>query len=380
MRVALVRRRYRPDGGVERQMDALARGLIAAGHEVHLVAAAWDAGSDRAGLAWHRVPIRPRSGVAGLLAFALVAPRAARGIGCDVVYSFDRLVWQDVYRAGEGVHRAWLSKRGGGRIRLRDRLSPLHRLLLHLESRTFGPGGARRIVVNSDMVREEIMTYYRTPAEAISLVHNGVDLERFHPANRKRLRDTTRGAWGIGAEDTVVAFVGSGFERKGLGILLEGMGILARDGRGPGLRLVVAGKGDIAAYSRRAAALGLGDRVRFVGVVAEVERVYAAADALALPTWYDPFANACLEAMAAGLPVVTSEANGASSLIAEGESGYVLKSPVDSRELAGRLGDLLDPERRRDLGSRAREQAEAFPWTRTVAETVRVLEGVAEGR
>src|SRR3972149_3184408 len=111
------------------------------------------------------------------------------------------------------------------------------------------------------------------------------------------------------------------------------------------LKLLVAGKGNPQAYLALAERLGMKGRLSFVGVWPRIEELYAISDVFVLPTIYDPFANACLEAMASGLPVITTASNGASELIVDGCHGFILSDPTDHHGLGARILDLADPDR-----------------------------------
>jgi len=117
--------------------------------------------------------------------------------------------------------------------------------------------------------------------------------------------------------------------------------------------VVVGADKRAARYARRARTLGIADRVRFVGAASDVRPFYAAADSFALPSLYDPFPNAALEAMACGLPVVTSTKCGTSELVREGENGFV-RDALDVAGVAEALAKL-DPATARRLGESARE-------------------------
>lgn len=362
MRVAVVRREFRAHGGAERVTARFVAELQKAGAEVSVVAHRWEAAPP--GVEFHRVPLPPASKPLRLLLFALLAPRVARSAG-ELVHSFDRTLSQDIYRAGEGVHREWLARRRRHLPRhetLLDPLRPLHRVTLAIERRIF-EGGARLLVTNSSQVAGEIRRHYR-PAAPIETIRTGVDLEAFQPDRRRTLRRAAREGLGLGNE-TVFLFMGSGFRRKGLGPLL-----IALTGLSEACRLLVVGSGRVGPYRRLAAAVGLGDRVSFLGVLDDPLRAYAAADAFVLPSLYDPAANTCLEAMALGLPVVTTRANGSAELIDSGEAGWVVEDPTDFRGLAVCLTTLLDPGRRAAMGERARRAVEAFPWSRHIREVL----------
>lgn len=360
--MAVVRREFRPHGGAERVAARVVAELRKAGIEVSVIAHRWEGLPP--GVEVRRVPLPPVPKPIRLLLFALLAPRVARAAG-GLVHSFDRILAQDVYRAGEGVHREWLVRRRRHLPRhetLLDTARPLHRVLLALDRRVF-EGGARVLVANSRQVADEIRRHYR-PSAPIELIRTGVDLEAFHPERRRALRPAARQRFGLG-DETAFLFMGSGFRRKGLGPLLVALtGI-----QGP-FRLLVAGAGRVGPYRRLAAALGVGERVRFLGVLDDPLPAYAAADAFVLPSLYDPAANTCLEAMAVGLPVVTTRANGAAELIDSGRSGWIVEDPTDFQRQAVCLATLLSTERRTTMGERARAAAEAFPWSRHLGEVL----------
>ncbi len=199
------------------------------------------------------------------------------------------------------------------------------------------------------MVRGEIAGRFSTPAGKLVLIRNAVDGARFHPGLRAEFSDAVRQQVGIPREATVFAFVGSGFERKGVAAFLHA---LARR-REPAWALIAGKDKHAARYGKLSVRLGIAGRVRFVGGVSDVRPFLAAADAFVLPTLYDPFPNAALEAMAAGLPLVTSTKCGAAEIVREGECGFV-RDALDAGGLAQCL-DRLDPGTARRMGEAARE-------------------------
>jgi UDP-glucose:(heptosyl)LPS alpha-1,3-glucosyltransferase len=178
--------------------------------------------------------------------------------------------------------------------------------------------------------------------------------------------------------DIVILYVSNNWRRKGLAVLISAMALLGQ--RGASLRLVVVGRGRPAPFLRLARRLGLNERIRFVSPTREVQRYYAAGDLLVLPTVYDPFANVCLEAMACGLPVVTTAGNGAAELIRAGENGYVQSDPGDASELAGLLAHCLDLQRLRHMGERARETAIPYSRERNMEQTLGFFQWLLTGR
>jgi UDP-glucose:(heptosyl)LPS alpha-1,3-glucosyltransferase len=189
----------------------------------------------------------------------------------------------------------------------------------------------------------------------LHVIYNGVDLRSFHPRLREAHRARARAELGIPDGSMTYVFVGSGFERKGVFRLLPAF----RGGADARARLIVVG-GDKAEARAKSLAreLGIGDRVHFLGARDDVRPWYGAADAFVLPTLYDPFPNAALEAMACGLPVIVTFQCGAAELVDEDANGMICNA-LDSASLAAFLG-RLDPARAREMGERARETAARF--------------------
>ena len=356
MRILIIARPYTFHGGVESATAGLIGALVAHGHDVHRAGPGRQA--RQAGVTEHPLPIPPLPSAARGLALALAAAIVARRRGWDVVQSHERTLVQDVYRAGEGCHRAYLEAMGepaGRRLH--------HAVILGLERRVFAR--TPRIVAISRRGAEEIARHYAVPAARLSVVYNGVDLERFHPRLRGRHREAARDEAGIPEGAFAMLFAGSGFPRKGLATAIRALAQLTDAGG----RLLVLGRGDTAPYRRLAASLGVAGRVAWLGARPDIERWYAAADALALPTRYEPFGNVHLEALASGLPVVTSVVAGGAEVVDERCGATV--APEDASGLAAAL-EKLRGRSAGELRDAARAAAEPF----TFARQVRALEEV----
>lgn len=313
MKIGLICRPYSFHGGIETATAELLGALARAGHAVELISTARQ--PDVPGIPVRRVGVLRHPSLLRLLSFALAAQREAARHGYDLVQSHERVLRQDLYRAGEGCHRAYLAAMGRG-----PGLSPYHHAVCALERRIFEMRAARHVVAIARRGQEEMARLFGTAATDVTVVYNGVDLDRFHPEQRTRHRAIARAALGLPDGAWTVLFVGSGFERKGLGPLLGAFARLPDRGS----RLVVAGKGDVPRYQRLAERLGVAPRVTWMGPVPEVERLYAVADAVALPARYEPFGNVHLEALAAGLPVLTSVHAGGAEVVRPGENGWVV--------------------------------------------------------
>ena len=363
MKIAFVRKAYTPYGGAERYVAQLVERLRGLGHEVHIFAHRWEvlppfAGGIKGSAIFHRVPMVAAPSFLEALSFAFFSRRLLERENFDIIHSFERTLYQDVYRAGDGCHREWLLRRRKMEFwgkRFLHPMNPLHRSLLFLEKRLFQSARLKRIIANSARGKEEIQRHYRVPSEKIEVIHNGVDLEVFHPGNIARYRDSGRRELGIGKEDFVILFLGSGFRRKGLYPLLDSFARLKE--RIPKALVLVAGKDRVAPFQEKARRLGVGKKVSFLGPTRKAGELYALSDLFALPTFYDPFSNACLEAMATGIPVLTTSTNGVSEFITDGENGYLIQDPTQSQEMAEKILSFYHSPKRVAIGKKARESA-----------------------
>lgn len=364
MRIGIIKSNYFPSGGgSERYTNGLVAQLLGRGHEVQVLAARWDPAAASLGISLQRVPILAGPSFVRTLSFALNCRRAVEQTDCDLVLSIERTIRQDICRAGGGCHREWLIQRQRYRSGVGRNLfwlNPLHSALLWIERQSYSPQNTRTIIANSHRGKEEIIRHYQFPAERIHVVHNGTDCERFKPAAAR----TDRG-------ETVLLFAGSGFERKGLEFVVRALVRLPAS-----VRLEVAGKGNPSRYRRLAKELGVEGRLRFLGNAGRIEEVYGRSDILVHPAIYEPFSNTCLEAMACGLPVVTSRINGASEIVRPGENGNVVEDPADIPALASAIGFFLDPSVRARAGVLARLTAESLPMSLNVERTLAVIESL----
>lgn len=364
-RIALVRGSWNAAGGAERFVQRIATALASRGVELTLIARHWPQGGEsglppevrRIELASFHVGRRWRD-----QAFARDVRRTVEREGFDLVQSHERIPGLPLYRAGDGVHRQWLAirqRKHGFWRGLGDSLSLQHRAVLRAERAMFTHPQLRCVVCNSEMVRDEIVRHYGVAAEKLVVIRNGIDLQRFRPpSDEERRAARTQLGWADGK--TVFLFVGSGFERKGVEGALRAFarGKLQRDA----LLVVVGHDKHRSRYERLATELGVDAAVQFTGPQNDVLSYYRAADAFVLPTLYDPQSNAVLEAMACGLPAITSTGCGVAELLSP-QSGHVVDA-FDPAGLADAMADLLRPDHARALGAAARRAIEPYSLER----------------
>jgi UDP-glucose:(heptosyl)LPS alpha-1,3-glucosyltransferase len=350
-------------GGAEMYVADFLRRLAAAGHDVHLYACRWDATALPAALTIHRLDVPRGPRFQRPWRFSATVRAALDRDRPQVSIGFDKTFGPDIYYPLGGLqpastagsvrkNRSSWARAGARALKLVDvagySFDRLERG--HLLGRN-----PPLLVVNSNRVRDDARRHYGMPAERVRVIHNAIDPGRFDERDRPRVRAEERRRWGVGPADVVAAFVAMNYRLKGLEPLLHALA------RVPALKLVVAGSPKTGRWRRLAGRLGMADRVVFIGPTVDVRRTYFAADLHVHPTFYDPCSSVVLEALACGLPVVTSRYNGAAELMRPPREGFVVSHPHDHAALASALTQLLDPARREACGRAARQAAAA--WT-----------------
>lgn len=350
MKLAIVRQKYTPYGGAERFVARALDALAAQGVAVEIIAREWTGAAAGVtcnpfylGRTWRDI------------GFARCVQRLIASSRHDLVQSHERIPGCHIFRAGDGVHATWLEL---SRKPLAW-LSPWHRYTLAAEAAMFRHPDLKAVICNSRMVRDDIARRFPEAAQKLHVIYNGVDLEYFHPGLRDELRQTVREKVGPGGTVPVILFVGSGFARKGVATLIEA---LARMKTADAEVWIVGRDKHLARYAAFARRHGIEQRVRFFGGHQDVRPFYAAADVFCLPTRYDPLPNAALEALACGLPVVTTPTSGAAELIESVKNGYVCPAG-DVAALAGHLDTLCAPGAAAAMRAAARAAVRDLDWT-----------------
>lgn len=352
-------------GGAETYITDLARRLARDGHAVHLYASRWDAAALPAATHFHRIDVPKGPRFLRPWRFSAACERALAGHAHDVTMGFDKTWGQDVLYPQGGLHAAsahhnllkYPDSLSRGAAALAKWFDPAAWSFSRLESKQYLGPTRPLVVVNSRMVQRHFEEFLGVPPESIRVVHSAVDPQRFAADDRLKRRHEERERWDISADHTVGLFVAMNYRLKGLAPLLNAFALV----RERNARLVVVGHPRVTRYQWLAERLGLGDRVVFLGHQADPKDCYFAADYLVHPTFYDPCSLVALEALACGLPVITSRFNGASELLTSPTDGVVIDNPHNAAELAAAMERMLDREYLRDAGAAARQTAAR--WT-----------------
>ena len=366
--IGFLRRGYSPTGGVEAYLKGLAEGLNREGHRVILLGTKewpveeWPGGEI----------LRCKGKNLSDYSAEVARQKSFSGVRFDLILSVEKVPGCDIYRTDEGLHAAWLAQRAhyiSAWARLFQRISPKHREKLRLEKELFTPSATRRVISLSYKISGEICSLYGYPKSQVSIIRNGVPSRSVTTPWERSL---ARRELGIPENEKVVLFVGTGWERKGLCFAIRAVESL----KDPNVRLLVAGKGPTKRYASPS--------VRFLGGVVKMGMVYDAADIFLFPTLFDPFPLATLEALSAGLPVITTSANGVSEIMTPGIHGEVIAEPSDIGALRTALSrwiaNLEVPATSTQIRFTCSALASEFTLERNLRETLAVIRQVISER
>jgi UDP-glucose:(heptosyl)LPS alpha-1,3-glucosyltransferase len=370
-------------GGAETYVADLARRLAAEGHEVHLYACRWDAESLPATMRYHALPVPGGPRFLRPWRFGRACARALHGTRHDVSLGFDKTWGQDILFPQGGLHAASAAHnvRKHGRplgrylARVVKALDLAHWSFTLLERRQYLSKHRPLVVVNSQLVRDHFQRYLGVPPQAVRVVRAAIDHDRFLEHDRPKRRVEGRERWGIRPEETVALFAAMNYRLKGLEPLLHAVSRLTT---APPFRLLVVGSPKTGPYERLAHRLGIAERVCFAGHCPDMRNAYFAGDFLVHPTFYDPCSLVVLEALACGLPVITTRYNGAAEMLHPPAEGFIIGNPHEHSRLAWAMTQLFDPGRRAACAQAARKAAAGWTFEEHYRQLLRVFAEAAE--
>jgi UDP-glucose:(heptosyl)LPS alpha-1,3-glucosyltransferase len=366
-------------GGAEQYVHDLSLLLTERGHEVHIYTMKSRRRS-KGRLHIHMVNMFSGPRFIRTISFALRCRREVTGREFDIIHSFGRTWGMDIFQPLGGSQMAGLVGN------LRSIPNPFRRYLkvvtYILSFRRMAYFLVEKIQIKetkiviaiSAMVKRDLIHYCRLGPDKVRIVRNGVDLKRFHPDNRGKFREKTRRELGLVDEDIFILFVAHNFRLKGLQTLIRALKHIQNICPESKFKVGVLGAGKVKQYTEYARKMGVVDRVIFVSNSDMPAHYYAAADISVHPSFYDPSALVVLEAMASGIPVITTTYCGTSEIIEEGKEGFVVRTPANISEMADRIIELSDLELRRKMGTAGRQRAEEFPYSRNMEEILDIYD------
>lgn len=384
LKIAIILDRFIPSRGGENYFSWLANELSKRGHEVHVFAMKIEKNLVTE-YPVHRIPVWRYPPSLKLLSYLRNSDRAVRPYDFDVIHGVGGCLGMNIFNPHGGVEQAYLKQEFLSITNrfyylyrfIRRYFSLQHYLKAWVQRRQYLSGRVEKIIAISQMVKKDIVRYHGVSDEKISIVFNCVDLNRFHPGNRNVYRQQKRKDLGMDEDTVLLIFAGNNYRLKGLEPLLRSLVLLRRWFPNRAFRLLIVGRGQIRRYFRKASRLGVSDLTLFLGSVREIEQYYAASDIYVHPTFYDSCSLTVLEALASGLPVITSRFNGAAEAILSNEGGKVIEDPADVEHLARSISYYFDEERRDEARVVSRQWMEKFSPAHNVEETLRVYYQVA---
>jgi len=374
MRLAIVSQRYTPQGGAERFLEGALEALLERNVAITMYTREWP--QTKLQLIEPHI-INPS--YAGRLwrdwGFAHAVRKEIIGARVNLVQSLDLVLACDIYRPVDGIHATWLEERlrdASLLLRARVAMSPWHSYTLAMERKLFASTWLRSVLCTSKMVRDDIKARFGLADERLPVLYNAVDSNAFSPALAMH-RERIRGKYKVPLDAPLYLLVGSGFRRKGVPAAIAALAQLA-----PPAHLMIVGEDRrLDDYKSIAREHGVRDRVTFAGFQSDVGPYYGAADAFVLPALYDAFPDAAMEALACGLPVVTSTRSGAAELVTEHDAGFVCDSR-DNGGLVTHMRALQDATLRTRLGANARNAVTEFSPAATTLKLVLIYKELLE--
>lgn len=365
-------------GGAERYTVDLAAALVGRGHRVSVLASSFAGGGDR--VVQVTLPAAGATRVSQYRAFLDALDAHLERTRYDVVHAMLPVRRCDVYHPHAGIAVGKADQTG---LRL---VFNLRRKAMAGVERGLLTGARPPVVLSlSEYVKGDVVRHYPAlAADRLMTLFNAVDTAKFDPAARPDARADVRARFGIQPNDTVALIVAQDFARKGLAEAIQASAYLGSEdapisaqGR---FMLVVVGREDPGGYARLAREKRLGSRVIFAGSTDDPYAFYRAADFFVLPTRHDPCSLVVLEALAMGLPVVSTVFNGACEIMTDGLHGFVLRDPSDIPALAGAMRQLLDRGRRQAMSAACLTLRPRLSYEHHLDELLRIYAGVRTRR
>lgn len=374
-------------GGAETYIVDLCRNLVRRGHQVDLYAASWAEGALPDEVRCVKVDAEGSTRLRRMVAFAENSAKALRAADHDCTIGFINTYEHDVIIPQGGVHRGSL---WANSMRFRNPvarrlyvlgkvINPKYWAYRAIERKQYAPDRAARVIAVSHMVRGHIEKFEGVPTSRIHVVPNAIDPDRLRVDHPGAIRCAFRGKLGLGADDLVGLFVGHNYALKGLEPLIRALAARNVAGARP-IHLLICGGGKPARFRRLAARLGVGEYLHFLGFHDDVRECYWSSDFFVSPSYYDPCSLVVMEALACGLPVITSSRNGAGELMTNGKQGYVLSAPDAIQELSEALDKMTDDDRRARMATRAERLGREQTFDRHVEALIGVFEEVAASK
>ncbi len=386
MRVALIIERVEAwRGGAETSTIQFAQRAVERGCEVTLVTTS--RGVPPPGLSLLTVRAAAALRAQRTLLFARRAAAAVAKEGFDIVHAITPCAAADVYEPRGGAVPEMLRRNVALRRsalhrsvkRFRDKLNLKYRVLQRLERALVVRKPPPVVIAISGYVARQFQEHYGLGPPHLRVIFNGVDPDTATAAERAADDNEIRQQYDLGRHERLLLCVAHNFRLKGVARLIEAVAALPATHRRYA-RVVIVGRDNPVPYARLADRLGVADRVVFAGSTERIAAFYHAADMLVHPTYYDPCSRVVLEALCAGVPVITTRFNGAAEAMTDGREGFILDTPDDVAGLSDRIARLLDEPFRERCAAAAQRLRGRLGMDRHADEIVKLYRDIHEVR
>jgi UDP-glucose:(heptosyl)LPS alpha-1,3-glucosyltransferase len=333
MKLAFCLFKYFPFGGLQRDFLRIAKESVQRGHQVDVFTMAWE-GAFEPSIAVNIIPVKGLQN--HVRAQQFVAQIQAQLASYDLVVGFNKMPGLDLYYAADTCYQAKTRRMRG----VWYRLIPRYRHLIAYEKAVFAADKNTKILLLSDVQQAEFARYYGTPANRFQLLPPGIATDRIAPTNATEIRQDVRKRLGIQAQEFLLLQVGSGFKTKGLDRTLIAFAALPAEIKNRSY-LYVVGQDNPKIFQSQAKKLNITSHVKFLGGRNDVADLLLAADLLLHPAYNENTGTVLLEALVAGLPVLTTDVCGYAHFIVAAEAGRVLPSPFQQIAFNQCLADML---------------------------------------
>ena len=373
MKIALIRNRYSPGrGGAEKVAEKFVKNFIGRGHEITVFSEKFS-GEESDKLKWRKVP--RGTGLSKTTSFHRQVQNVLNKDNCrdefDIVYTMCRTFPADIFRITEQLHYEWMPIG----YSFLARFNPRHFSILSLERKTIDPENMRHIVVNSKLLRDQVIKRFDYPEEKVSLVSNGIDEKVYFPA-KKGEKDEMKKKLHL-SDRFVCIFVAANFKIKGLNEAIRAIAGLDEETR-KRVTLLVVGKDKPKHFLELAEKLNLTENLVFAGKQSQMRDYFIASDLLLYPSHYETFGNVILEACACGIPVLTTKMVGAAELIKDNKNGFLVKSANKVDQMTSLLEAYIElPEsEHKKFAKNALSASKNYTWTKHISDLEKIFKKV----
>lgn len=374
--VALLKSRVQNNGGLEKYANRIANAFADMGSRVSILTTETIRSfPDHPNISFYPVATSSWPPFLRMEQFDRFAKAWGQKENPDIVFGMDRNRVQTHIRAGNGVHASYLKSRILTEGNLKHwicLLNPMHRKILELEKAAFENPNLKKIFANSRMVQAQILEHYKVDPHKIEVIHNGVEWHEMENAfqSKEASKQKFCKKFQIDPNAFHFLFIGNGYLRKGLGVLLSALSRLKMED----FHLSVVGKDNRQElFQAKAVQLGLKNKVRFFGAIEDITPFYQLSDALVIPSFYDPFANVTVEALAMGLFIISSKQNGGHEILTQ-ENGIVIEDLMDVDSVVHALEASLTKRKTEKSAFKIRESVAHLDFSMQLKSLIRSCE------